>query len=318
MDAIELMKDIDSNRDLWLAKRKSTVGSSEIITIAGLNSFKTPLELWAEKTGRIPAQQDNDYMRLGRHMESFIGELFARRTEKKVSKSSSLFAKKGDEWATASPDYYLYDSGVTEIINDVPVTVYNNVVGVVECKNVNWRSLKDWEGDQIPNYAYLQTQWQLGVLGLEHGHVAGLVGASPDTFFTPEVVFSEELFNQLLEKAFKFLDYVSKDIPPEAGAGDIKLLEKITKRDKAKVIELNDAYYSELREFQKIKQEVSKLNAEIKVLESGADTIKAKIIQSMGDATLAFLNDKQVVLNQVNRKPQEATSYWTFSIKDLK
>ena len=314
MKAIEIMTNIDSNRDLWLQKRKSTVGSSEIVTIAGLNSFKTPLELWAEKTGRIPAQKDNDFMRLGRHMESFIGELFARRTEKKVSKASSLFAKVGDEWATASPDYYI----LTEVQYDAEGFGTQNVLGVVECKNVNWRSLKDWENDNIPNYAYLQTQWQLGVLGLEHGHVAGLVGASPDTFFTPEVVFSEELFNQLLEKAFKFLDYVSKDIPPEAGAGDIKLLEKITKRDKAKVIELNDAYYSELREFQKIKQEVSKLNAEIKVLESGADTIKAKIIQSMGDATLAFLNDKQVVLNQVNRKPQEATSYWTFSIKDLK
>jgi len=233
MDAIELMTDIDSNRDLWLAKRKSTVGSSEIITIAGLNSFKTPLELWAEKTGRIPAQEDNDYMRLGRHMESFIGDLFARRTEKKVSKSSSLFAKKGDEWATASPDYYIIEkSEVVEVtkMGENPSFIQNHKIGgVVECKNVNWRSLKDWEGDQIPNYAYLQTQWQLGVLGLEHGHVAGLVGASPDTFFTPEVIFNEELFNRLLEKAFKFLDYVAKDIPPEAGADFILAICKALK-----------------------------------------------------------------------------------------
>lgn len=317
MDAIEIMKDIDSNRDLWLAKRKSTVGSSEIITITGLNSFKTPLELWAEKTGRIPAQEDNDYMRLGRHMESFIGELFARRTEKKVSKSSSLFAKKGDEWATASPDYYLYDSGVTEIINDVPVTVYNNVVGVVECKNVNWRSLKDWEGDQIPNYAYLQTQWQLGVLGLEHGHVAGLVGASPDTFFTPEVIFSEELFNRLLEKAFTFLDYVAKDIPPDASANDIKLLEKITDRDKSEVINLPDYIFSEVHEYQLIKKEVSALNSSIRALEKEADKIKAKVIQKMGTATTAMIKNKQIYLNEVNRKAQEAISYWTFTIKDL-
>jgi len=38
----------------------------------------------------------------------------------------------------------------------------------------------------------------------------------------------------------------------------------------------------------------------------------------MGDATIAFLNDKQVVLNQVDKKQQDPYSYWTFSIKDLK
>ena len=313
MDAIELMQDIDSNRDLWLQKRKSTVGSSEIITIAGLNSFKTPLELWAEKTGRIPAQEDNDYMRLGRHMESFIGDLFARRTEKKVSKSSSLFAKKGDEWATASPDYYI----LTEIQYDAEGLGTQDVLGVVECKNVNWRSLKDWENDNIPNYAYLQTQWQLGVLGLEQGHVAGLVGASPDTFFTPEVIFSQELFDQLLEMAFKFLDNVTKDIPPEATGSDIKLLEKITKREKEKAIILPDDLIKEVNAFNTIKENVSALNADIRKFEKDADDIKAKLIQKMGTATSAIIGHKQIVLNQKNRKAQEAISYWTFKIKDI-
>lgn len=37
----------------WLKSRKAGVGGSDMSTILGLNSFKTPYELWLEKTGRV-------------------------------------------------------------------------------------------------------------------------------------------------------------------------------------------------------------------------------------------------------------------------
>ena len=45
--------------DLWLQYRKKGIGSSDAATAARLNPFKSQLELWMEKTGRIiPSQLD--------------------------------------------------------------------------------------------------------------------------------------------------------------------------------------------------------------------------------------------------------------------
>ena len=44
----------------WLKSRKAGVGGSDMSTILGLNSFKTPYELWLEKTGRVEPEDISD------------------------------------------------------------------------------------------------------------------------------------------------------------------------------------------------------------------------------------------------------------------
>lgn len=39
-------------REDWLAVRKQGIGSSDAAAAVGLNSYKSQLELWLEKTGR--------------------------------------------------------------------------------------------------------------------------------------------------------------------------------------------------------------------------------------------------------------------------
>lgn len=41
-------------RDEWLKMRQTGIGSSDLPIIMGLSPWKTPLELWKEKTGRTP------------------------------------------------------------------------------------------------------------------------------------------------------------------------------------------------------------------------------------------------------------------------
>lgn len=44
----------------WLKSRKAGVGGSDMSTILGLNSFKTPYDLWLEKTGRVEPEDISD------------------------------------------------------------------------------------------------------------------------------------------------------------------------------------------------------------------------------------------------------------------
>ena len=40
------------SRDEWLKERTKGIGGSDVSTILGLNPYKTPLQLWEEKTGK--------------------------------------------------------------------------------------------------------------------------------------------------------------------------------------------------------------------------------------------------------------------------
>lgn len=72
---IEIIK--PANRAEWLAARKRDVTASDASTLLGINPYKTPFELWAEKTGRKPDEEDNDVFRRGRAME-FVAIDFLR------------------------------------------------------------------------------------------------------------------------------------------------------------------------------------------------------------------------------------------------
>lgn len=64
---IEIIKPAD--RAEWLAARRRDVTASDASTLLGINPYKTAFELWAEKTGRKPDEEDNDVFRRGRAME---------------------------------------------------------------------------------------------------------------------------------------------------------------------------------------------------------------------------------------------------------
>ncbi|MGH6865461.1 MAG: YqaJ viral recombinase family protein, partial [Methyloceanibacter sp.] len=72
---IEIIRPAD--RQAWLAARKQDVTASDASTLLGINPYKTPFELWAEKTGREADAEDNDVFRRGRAME-FVAIDFLR------------------------------------------------------------------------------------------------------------------------------------------------------------------------------------------------------------------------------------------------
>ena len=175
-----LLHNIQARREEWKELRKKTVGSSEIATIAGLNKFQTPLSLWAEKTGRTPPVEENEYMRLGTHLEPFIGSLFARTYGKSVFANTNLYVHPIHDFATATPDFF-----VTEHTIEEGNVVVEKSKGILECKSTSAHNLSNWQDGNIPNTAHLQIVWQMGIVGMVRGWVAALVGGNPNDFFSP-------------------------------------------------------------------------------------------------------------------------------------
>ena len=61
--ALRLVKTISLDREQWLEVRRGGIGSSDAAAAVGLHPYKSPLQLWMEKTGRdggLPVVDPND------------------------------------------------------------------------------------------------------------------------------------------------------------------------------------------------------------------------------------------------------------------
>lgn len=71
-------------RDEWLEDRRKSIGGSDAAAVIGLNRYRTPMEVYADKLGAFPPKEDTEAMRLGRDLEEYVAQRFCEETGKKV------------------------------------------------------------------------------------------------------------------------------------------------------------------------------------------------------------------------------------------
>ena len=79
---VEEMKD----HAKWLELRNSGIGGSDAATVLGLNKWKSPFQLWLEKTGQTEPDDlsQNEYVYWGTVLEQVVADRFCELTGKKV------------------------------------------------------------------------------------------------------------------------------------------------------------------------------------------------------------------------------------------
>jgi len=291
-----LIEKVSTNREKWLELKKNTVGASEINTICGLNKFKTRLQLWAEKTGRAEPEPENEYMRLGTYMEPFIVQMFERAQNAAVIRPDCMYRHPELEWATCTPDGLV-------IAKEGQRTDEPFAPQLLECKNVNYRSAPAWE-DGIPNYAHMQTIWGMGVLGLQAGFVAALVGADANQFHAKPVQYAAELFEQMVELGAQFMHMVKTDTPPEASAEDMSLLKSLQKKNAGEILVLDSVEDLKLFiDYDLRKKRYAKSKKEMETDEKDMKNVEAKIRQRMGSASEVKCGQFVYRTTLVDKKP---------------
>ncbi len=207
----------DENLEEWKEARKKLIGSSDIVTVMNLNRWKTPLELWCERTGKVETPDiDSKAAKYGRLVEPAILELFAdEHPELEVFPTNETYVSKEHKFASATPDALLIRREDAE-------------AGIAEAKHTAG-NIAEWE-DGAPTYAHIQLVWQLGLLCIPFGYVAAVVQGKANDLKDPSFEFdavASDVFNQCLEEAQGFVNCIEADIPPEASAGDKKLIQNI-------------------------------------------------------------------------------------------
>lgn len=149
-----------NSHEEWLEHRRNYIGGSEASCIVGMNPYKTNVELWEEKTGRVKAEDisSKSYVRYGTLAEEPLRELFKLdfpQYEVKYIDNNSVLNDKYS-FAAASLDGFLIEKETGR-------------KGVFECKTtniLNSMSKEKWR-DRLPDNYYIQCIHYLMVTGFD-------------------------------------------------------------------------------------------------------------------------------------------------------
>lgn len=193
----------------WREFRKQGIGGSEAGICLGVNPWRSPLELWLEKTGRAEPEDlsGKEAVEWGNRLEAAIAGKFAdRHPEYEVVVSECTYYDEERPWRHANIDRALIERDT-------------GAMGVLEVKTAGARSDKEWVFGP-PDHYLAQVYWYLVVTGFEFAHICVLIGGQEYREY--EVTPDREDMEELERAVDSFWnDFVLADVLPELkGTGD--------------------------------------------------------------------------------------------------
>ena len=247
--------------------RTKYIGGSDIGAILGLSKFRTPLEVWMEKTGKEVRQLDSLPLRFGSFAEEFVASEYARATNFELLHDESIYIHPTHPMMSAHVDRFILGNGLNK-----------TATRLLECKTANPFARGQWGEpgtDQVPMSYLCQCIWYMAITGIEQCDLAVLFGNSDFRIY--EIARDLELEALVIEKALQFWnEYVLKDIaPPAQTEGDYQALFK--KSDPSKTIEANAKTVELIRQLQSLSVQSGDMDEQI-------TQIKQHIMNEMKEA----------------------------------
>lgn len=203
----------DLSRDEWLEVRKKGVGGSDIAAIAGVNPFKSAIDVYLEKKGKLVVKE-NPKMKWGKILEDPVANEYSDSQGVKVQRVNAVLQDLEYPHFQANVDRLIVKNGHS--LSDA-VPLHNQLLtsgnGILEVKTTGWGAA--WANEEIPDMYYLQLQWYLHITKLAWGHFAVLVSGS-DFLTTNLIPYDPKVGKYLTMIADKFWhDNILGDVIPE-------------------------------------------------------------------------------------------------------
>ena len=195
-----ILRDLCQRSDEWFAWRSLGVTASEIPILLGLSPYKTPWQLWAEKTGRInaPDISNNPHIKRGIRLEDVIRQLAEQRYNEILLPVCGEYA----EWNVLRASFDGLDSRNKNYEFKAPCdSTWDDVVQ----HGVSSGTYKLYEA---------QTLTQCLVAGTDHGRLIFYKESGEDMDFP--VVLTPEWKSRILNAAKIFWQQVVTNTPPKS------------------------------------------------------------------------------------------------------
>jgi putative phage-type endonuclease len=271
------------------------VGGSDVAAACGLSRWKTPYQLWLEKTGRVTPTLDDaarERTYWGRVLEPLLlSEWDERHPEFVLTGGDRVYRDREHEWMLANVDGLVW-------------TPDQELAGVLEAKTGNHRTLAEWDDNQVPVGYVCQVQWYLRILDAPRAFVVALLDTN--TYVERVIERDDDLITELIETASEFWDHVERDEPPPVdGTEGTRLTLSRWPATPGTVAELDPLWGKHITRRRE-------LSDEIKALLTERDRIDNELRATMGQAEHAELNGVRVATHKTPSKPSRSMAYDAF------
>lgn len=269
----------DMPKTEWLKHRQAGIGGSDASCIAGLNPWKSAIQLYMDKKEENPQEQKSLRMELGNRLEGLVAELFTEATGLKVRNVNGILKNDKYPFALANIDRAIVGEKA-----------------FLECKTTNSYALKEWE-EGVPAHYEIQCLHYMAITGATHCYIAALIGNSD--FIWRKIERDQETIDYLMQIEKDFWENnIEKDVVPMPDGSDAysEYLKKKYDKSNGQVIELH-----------LLENGVDKLNrydeivTDIKALESEKKLIEQEIQLYMEEFEVAKIGDRKVTWKSSSR-----------------
>ncbi|KTD29653.1 YqaJ viral recombinase family protein [Legionella maceachernii] len=242
------------------AKRQNGIGASDTPIIMGYSSYKTPYQLYLEKTGVIEVDEEmTEQQYWGNALEPVIIKRFAEENNVEISFPDTAH----------HPDYPFIFANLDGWIESEKA--------VVEAKSANSFQRKEWDmalTDGIPLVYLIQIAKQCAITNASRGYCAVLIGGMKYKQFVYER--DKELETVILQADIDFWECVQRrQEPPPLNTSDCRLKFPTPSPDKiAHATFKTDHALKTLTDYK----------SRIKELQEHEETQKMHLMSHMGDA----------------------------------
>lgn len=257
------------NKLEWLKERQKGIGGSDVGAILGVNKWKTPFQIYLDKTQEIKeVEESSEAAYWGTKLEDMVAREFAKVTGKKVRRDTRHFVSKKYPFMVANID--------------------RRVVGekaILECKTVNQFGAKEWEGEEVPASYLVQVQHYIYVTEAEKAYIACLIGGQK--FIWKEIKRDDELIEMIINAEKDFWKLVEEKTPPAldgSSAAEKYLKERFKDVQEGTKVALDSEHKEMIEEYLNLKEQIKELEQETKALEN---SLKLKI----GDNEAGYIDN---------------------------
>jgi len=268
----------DMSKDKWLQWRNKGIGGSDASVICGVNRYKSPVELWMEKTGQIEPKVAGEAAHWGTKLEPLIRVEFTERTGLQIKQEYAMLQHSKYPFMLANLDGIVAD----------PI----NGSCVFEAKTANAFKADDWD-DHVPQGYQLQVQHYLAVTNLSGAYIAVLIGGNQ--FKWHYIERDDDLIAMLIELEKRFWHNVETLTPPamDGSSASSELLSRLypTANNKTQIT-LDDAL--------PLITQFEEASNEEKVAEARKDEAINKLKALMGEKEIGISGDRIITWKNIS------------------
>ena len=260
----------------WLQMRKAGIGGSDCAAAVGLSRWKSPFQLWAEKTNRAVPAKAGEAAYWGSVMEPILRAEFAKRTGLEVHECPFFLRSKEHPFMLANIDGYVKNE--------------DKSYSILEIKTANAHVMRDWE-DGLPLSYYCQIMHYASILNASV-YVAVLLGGNE--FRIQKYDRDEEMIRHIIQMEEHFwYEYMLKDVAPEATAKDNEILAQLYPKSEEKAIEMPTTAREILTDYEKACHDLA-------LAKEAKEQAEAKLKMMLADAEVGIIDGYKISWKNVS------------------